>query len=324
MTSLNTELALAKRFHMLSKNYSNRPVIARRNTLPTLVRFIRSNDRETRHYSLSALLLLAQHEENVELLCLERGLVPGVYAVYKDADYDDPQLREIADQILNCLEPVLQGRDPRKASQTSVTPVGSSSDAVDSDPLNDSFSPSRRARAGRVLRGVGSDAIHTVLLDIPALDPNGGDNIEAIEDIFQTTRGVLSYSIFVENRQARLFVTCATQVVQQVLSDSGFESVVVRDDVVNQEMFGGGADGSAGLNSGGNRSNTSYYDGGSPQHRPSYLQSVANSIYQSALVLGGGSRNNDTLSARVNEQRTREQEGESTFGYISKTLSKWW
>nr|CCC94027.1 conserved hypothetical protein [Trypanosoma congolense IL3000] len=322
MASLNTELALAKRFHMLSKNYNNRPVIARRNTLPTLIRFLRSNDRETRHYSLSALLLLAQHEENVELLSLERSLVQGVYDVYKDADYDDPQLHEIADQILNCLAPVLQSRDPRKAEQGGAACAGSSSGVIETDSLNGSFTSARRVRACRVLRGVGTDAIHTVLIDIPALDPNSGDNVETIEDILQTTRGVLSYSIFVENRQVRLFMTCETSFLQQVLLEAGFESVVVRDDVVNQDMFGNGGDASKGAGSG--LGNSSYYGGAPDQRRPTYLESVANTIYQSAVVLSGSSVDDNTLASRVQQQRAREEKGESALSFLSKAFSKLW
>ncbi|KAG8347712.1 hypothetical protein ERJ75_000038400 [Trypanosoma vivax] len=323
MASLNTELALAKRFHMLSKNYDNRPVVARRNTLPTLVRFIRSNDRETRQYSLAALLLLAQHEENVELLCLERGLVQGVYGAYKDSVYDDPELHDVTEQILNCLAPVLQGRDPRNSERQASGAVGSSG-SVEEDALESTFAVARRARASRVRRGVGSDSIHTAMLDIPALDPRSGNNIEAIEDIFQTTRGVLSYSIFVENRQARLFLTCETEAVQKVLTDSGFESVVVRDDVVTQDLFGSGGENHGGDSGSSCGTNRSYYDSDSTQQRPTYLQSFAKSLYQTALVLSGSSKPEDTLSSRVQQQRAREQENNSTLGYVAKTLSKWW
>ncbi|KEG11744.1 hypothetical protein DQ04_02321080 [Trypanosoma grayi] len=326
MTSLNTELALVKRLHMLSKNYDNRPVIARRNTLPTLVRFLGSNDRETRQYSLAALHMLAQHPENVELLSGDRALVKEVHRVYKDAECDDPELHELANQILNCLEPVLQNNDPRKEEARSANMGSSSSNGnLDSSAAEDGFSLTRRARAARVLRGVGSDAIHTVVLDIPALDPRNVDDLATIEDIFQTTRGVLSYSVFVENKQARLFLTCETQAVQQVLSDSGFESIVVRDDVVGQDVFGGpGAGGSGGTHLNNNNNNRSYYDGDVSRRQPSYLESFTNSIYKTALVLRGGGSQTDTLSSRVQQQHAREQHGTSTLRQVANTLSKWW
>ncbi|KAH9577940.1 hypothetical protein LSM04_000232 [Trypanosoma melophagium] len=330
MASLNTELALVKRFHMLSKNYDNRPVIARRNTLPSLVRFVGSKDRETRQYALAALHLLAQHPENVEFLGEHNALVKEVFKVYKDTEYDDPELHELSNELLNCLEPVLLGRDPRKENITTAM-VGSSGsgDDFDESRMNDSFTMARRARAARVLRGVGSDVIHTVILDIPALDPHSRDGLATIEDIFQTTRGVVSYSVFLENRQARLFITCDTRAVQQVLSDAGFESIVVRDEVISQDVFGGD-NGARNSNNTNSMNNTrSYYDGGPQKRQPTYFESLTNSIYQTALVLrgGGGVGSNsgeDTLSARVQQQRAREQQGNSTLSQVTKVLAKWW
>ncbi|ORC90324.1 uncharacterized protein TM35_000081220 [Trypanosoma theileri] len=341
MASLNTELALVKRFHMLSKNYDNRPVIARRNTLPSLVRFVGSKDRETRQYALAALHLLAQHPENVELLAEQNGLVKEVFKVYKDTEYDDPELHDLSNELLNCLEPVLLGRDPRKET-TSTAVVGSSGSgggggggdgsSLNESTMNDSFTMARRARAARVLRGVGSDVIHTVILDIPALDPQSGDDLATIEDIFQTTRGVVSYSVFLENRQARLFITCDTRAVQQVLSDAGFESIVVRDEVVGQDVFGGDTSSLNANNNNSNNNNTrSYYDSGPQKRQPTYFESLTNSIYQTALVLRGGggggvgsNSGNDTLSARVQQQRAREQQGNSTLSQVTKVLAKWW
>ncbi|KAF8288124.1 hypothetical protein TcBrA4_0013600 [Trypanosoma cruzi] len=318
MASLNTELALVKRFHMLSKNYDNRPVVARRSTLPALVRFLGSKDRETRQYSLDALYLLAQHPENVELLAEERALVQEVFKVYKDAQYDDPELYEWANQLLDLLEPALQGRDPRReeAPKTKETGSSGSNGRMDDDAANEN-TIKRRSRAARVLRGVGLDAIHTVELDIPALDPRNGDDLSLVEDIFQSTRGVLSFSIFLEQRRARLFITCETRALQQVLSDAGFESIVVRDEVVSQEIFGG--DGGSHLSS-----NRSYYGGETPSKRPSYLESLTNTIYETALVLAGGGSKDDTLSGRVRRQQDREQRGSSAWDHARKALSKWW
>ncbi|EKF32643.1 hypothetical protein MOQ_003498 [Trypanosoma cruzi marinkellei] len=319
MASLNTELALVKRFHMLSKNYDNRPVVARRSTLPALVRFLGSKDRETRQYSLDALYLLAQHPENVELLAEERALVQEVFKVHKDAQYDDPELYELANQLLDLLEPALQGRDPRREEAPNPKDTGSSgrNGRMDDDAVDENSSIKRRSRAARVLRGVGLDVIHTVDLDIPALDPRNGDDLSLVEDIFQSTRGVLSFSIFLEQRRARLFITCEAEALQQVLSDAGFESIVVRDDVVNQEIFGD--DGGSHLSN-----NRSYYSGETPSKRPSYLESLTNTIYETALVLAGGGSKDDTLSGRVRRQQDREQRGSSAWDRAKKSLSKWW
>ncbi|RNF05944.1 hypothetical protein TraAM80_04280 [Trypanosoma rangeli] len=319
MASLNTELALVKRFHALSKNYDNRPVVARRSTLPALVRFLGSKDRETRKYSLAALHLLAEHPENVELLAEEDGLVQKVFRVHKDAEYDDPELYELTNQLLDLLEPVLLGQDPRKKEVPEEKSMGcsGSNNCMEDNTVDTSFSLARRKRAARVLHGVGSDAIHTVILDIPALDPRNGDDLATIEDIFQSTRGVLSYSIFLEQGQAQLFMTCETRAVQQSLLDAGFESVVVRDDIVNRGIFGGDE---------GDRTsnNRSYYDGETPPKRPSYLESFTNTLYETALVLRGGGSQDDSLSSRVRRQQDREQRGTSTLGYVANALSKWW
>ncbi|RNF26886.1 uncharacterized protein Tco025E_00849 [Trypanosoma conorhini] len=320
MASLNTELALVKRFHALSKNYENRPVVARRSTLPALVRFLGSKDRETRKYSLAALQLLAEHPENVELLTEERALVKEVFRVHKDAEYDDPELFDLTNKVLDLLEPALVGRDPRQQEAPEARDVGCSggNGRMEDTKANDGSFLARRSRAARVLRGVGSDAIHTVLLDIPALDPRNGDDLATIEDIFQSTRGVLSYSIFLEQRQAQLFMTCETRALRQSLLDSGFEFIVVQDDVVNQGIFGGDEGGGHVGN------NRGYYGGEAPPRRPSYLESLTNTLYETALVLRGGGGRDDSLSGRVRRQQDREQRGTSMLGQVASALSKWW
>lgn len=317
MASLNSEIALVKRVYVLCNNYENRPLVARHNTLPALTRFLGSNNRETRRYCLLALHLLAQHPENVELISWNTALVKNMFKVYKDTEYDDPELHDLVNKIFDFLAPALLNRDPRKPLDSRGAAVGSSDVNGNGERNVDVDSPTpRRAPTSRVLRGVGSDAMHTVILEIPALNPHQGDDIVAIEDIFHTTRGVISYSIFMETKRVRLFMTSQTTLLQEILLDSGFESVVIQDEMMNQDVFTDNWD----CRSSNNRS---CYDDDTPSRRPSYLESITNGIYKSAMVLrrGGG---DDTLSSRVQQQRAREQKGTSALEYVAKQLSKWW
>lgn len=115
MATLSSELTLVMRFHQISQNYSARPAVARRNTLPTLLRFLQSKDRQIRKYALEAVEMLVQHPDNVEYLGEYPKLVDSVFSIYKEAQYDDPELCERASSVLDALEPTFKGEDPRKA-----------------------------------------------------------------------------------------------------------------------------------------------------------------------------------------------------------------
>ncbi|GET93656.1 hypothetical protein, conserved [Leishmania tarentolae] len=114
MATISTELSLVRRFHALLQNYDSRPTVARRNTLPTLSRFLRSKDRQIRKLSLEAVYLLAEHHENLELLGNDHDLVDGVVDIYDGAQYDDPELYDLSNRILDLLAPTFRSGDPRE------------------------------------------------------------------------------------------------------------------------------------------------------------------------------------------------------------------
>lgn len=375
MASINTELSLVRRFHALLQNYDARPAVARRNTLPTLSRFLRSKDRQIRKMSLEAVHLLAEHPENLELLGNNRELVKGVVEIYDAAQYDDPELCELASKTLELLAPTFHDGDPRAEvvarraqqeagasvggiSASRATPVlphaGSSSELRDLsnaigeydtivgdghgetgfdfdqvsvisggtgfDMASTSSYRTRRTtdpalrRPSDVLRSVGKDCPLSIVLEIPALDVM--TDTSHIEEILQTTRGVLSYTITASAHQIRVFLSAFAQApLQNALHEAGYENILASAERMRHH---GGDTGNQSFNG------SFFYDDESK--RPSYVQSAKNfasNLFRSVMVYRDPQSN--SLAARVRQQQAAQEEGGSTTAdRLAQAFSRWW
>lgn len=376
MATINTELSLVRRFHALLQNYDARPAVARRNTLPTLSRFLRSKDRDIRKLSLEAVYLLAEHPENLELLGNDRELLDGVVDIYDAAQYDDPELCEISSNTLDLLAPTFVDGDPRErvvarraeqeagAGPLGTTPAtqgeprprtGSSNDlkdlsnavgeydtivavmpggvdtAGDADQLSivsngtgyETTSCSSRqtrrvngdaVRPSEVIRGVGKDCPLSIVLEIPALDAM--TDIADIEEILQTTRGVISYTVTASAHQIRVFLSAFAQApLQNLLAEAGYENILAS---AERMRYQGGDGGNQSLN------NSFFFDEGS--RRPTYVQSAKNfatSLFRSVMVYRNPE--NNSLAARVRQQRSAQEEGNSTTAdRLAQAFARWW
>ncbi|KAL7707682.1 hypothetical protein N2W54_007584 [Lotmaria passim] len=375
MATINTELSLVRRFHALLQNYEARTAVARRNTLPTLTRFLHSKDREIRKLSLEAVYMLAEHPENLELLGNDRDLVDGVVDIYDAAQYDDPELCELSSNTLDLLAPTFVDGDPREQvvarraeQETGASPFGAArtqveshrrtgssndlrdlSNAVggydtivaampggvdivgDADQLSimsngtgmETASCSSRqtrrmtgeaVRPSEVIRGVGKDCPLSIVLEIPALDAM--TDISEIEEILQTTRGVISYTVTASAHQVRVFLSAFAQApLQNLLAEAGYENVLASaermlyqaSDVGNQSL-----------------SNSFFFDEG--VKRPTYVQSAKNfasSLFRSVMVYRDPQ--NNSLAARVRQQRSAQEEGNSTTAdRLAQAFARWW
>jgi hypothetical protein len=377
MATINTELSLVRRFHALLQNYDARPAVARRNTLPTLARFLRSKDREIRKLSLEAVYLLAEHPENLELLGNDRVLLDGVVDIYDAAQYDDPELCELSSSTLDILAPTFTEGDPRekvvarRAEQEAgagphVTPstqaesqqqqrTGSSNDLkelsnavgeyetvvalmpggadapTDADQLSTvsngtgfetascSSRQTRRVageqpRPSEVIRGVGKDCPLSIVLEIPALDAM--TDISLIEEILQTTRGVISYTVTASAHQIRVFLSAFAQApLQNALAEAGFENILASAERMRYQAGDGG---NQSLN------NSFFFDEGS--RRPTYVQTAKNfatSLFRSVMVYRDPQ--NNSLAARIRQQRSAQEEGGSTTAdRLAQAFARWW
>lgn len=378
MATINTELSLVRRFHALLQNYDARPAVARRNTLPTLSRFLRSKEREIRKLSLEAVYLLAEHPENLELLGNEHELIDGVVEIYDAAQYDDPELCELSSNTLDLLAPTFADGDPRekvvarRAEQDAggyligmvrtqpETPkrTGSSNDLKelsnamgdyetivsvmpgdapgDADQLSivsngtgfETASCSSRQtrrvgpeqqqqqqqRPSEVIRGVGKDCPLSIVLEIPALDAM--TDLSDIEEILQTTRGVISYTVTASAHQIRVFLSAFAQApLQNLLAEAGYENILAS---AERMRYQGGDGGNQSLN------NSFFFDEGS--RRPTYVQSAKNfasNLFRSVMVYRDPQ--NNSLAARIQQQRSAQGDGGSTKAdRLAQAFSRWW
>ncbi|CAD2213158.1 hypothetical protein AGDE_00102 [Angomonas deanei] len=326
MATLDSELALVKRFCAVSEKYDTRPSIARRNTMPTLVRFLDSKEREIRKYSLEAVYLLAQHPDNVFYIGDNEELVKGVVKIYQDAQYDDPELCEKANLVLDVLSPTFENGDPRKtdgrlspsAQENSVdssprkTVLVDTSVGEDLDDLNANDVSCGTADSDRRSTQGGSVS---ALLEIPALNPR--TNIKDVELVFQRTQGVLSYTVYSAQKQVKVFLNAQAQLpsLQQNLTTAGYINLVLKV----ERLFRPEGRGTA-------APARSYYD--TEQSAPTYLttaKSFASNLY-GALIAYTNPENN-TLAARVQRRRQLEAQGEQTNSVTeraARAFAKWW
>ncbi|KAK7194050.1 hypothetical protein NESM_000317700 [Novymonas esmeraldas] len=383
MSTINTELSLVRRLHTLLQNYDSRPAVARRNTLPTLARFLRSNERQIRKLSLEGVYLLAEHPENLDLLGSNHDLVDSVAEIYDAAQYDDPEQHDLSSKTLDLLAPTFHDGDPREKiaarraeqeagarsasanqqqqqqqqQQLRSTPLpnpGSSfelrdlslaagddaaitSDAAAADVAGDfdqlsivsggtgfemastsSFQTRRMTdpapRPSEVIRGVAKDCALSIVLEIPALDAM--TDTSYIEEVLQTTRGVISYTVTASAHQVRVFLSAFAQApLQNALTEAGYENVLAS---AERMRYQGSDTGNQSLNG------SFFYD--TESRRPSYVQSAksfATNLFRSVMVYSDPQSN--SLAARIRQQRAAQEEGGSTKAdRLAQAFSRWW
>ncbi|CCW63320.1 unnamed protein product [Phytomonas sp. EM1] len=324
MASKNAELSLIKRFHMLSQDYDARPAIARRNTLPVLSRFLSSNEREAQKMCLEAIYLLAQHPDNVDLLGSEVGLVNGIFHIYSEAQYNDPELYELSNLTLDTLGPGLRDGDPRRtevlrhaAEDRSVSPVEDSREPDYSSLRNSAGEAESSLETGPGLNDVATTTrartTHMVTLEVPALYVH--TDTSDIEAILQKTKGIISYTITSSAHQLRVFMSReALDPLQDGLNDAGYVNLVLSDERIGrQEDIGNNYC----------HTNKSYYD--EEEKRPSYLEGAkffASNLYKAVTLYTG--KNSNTLAARVQRQReVGDQKGSRVADRFVRNIASW-
>ena len=330
-----TELNIARRFLTLSQEFNNRPVVARRNTVPSLLRFLQHQDREVRLCAAEAILNLSDHPENPSFLCNEKGFVSIVFEVYRDSEVTDPEVHEILSKVFEALRTVLAAEEEREQQlkdmsqqalidKENMSPnskakaaASSSSRAFMADGESARFAKNRKTRIANSIT-----ACRNMILEVEGAaaivaDGRKGD----FDEILQTTRGVVSYSVDWDNGRANLFLSTPTSVLQQLMADSGFTITVAHE---GEPVHLGGGGGNGGFGGAGGRA------GG-----PSYLRagnlnaSVYDQVFRHTLVLHGAAEDN-TLAARL--KREREEEGKKkalkdkshVAMFVSKLTAGWW
>lgn len=324
MASLSSELALVQRYLEFSRRYETRPVIARRNTLPSFSRFLTSKDREIRKHIVEAVYLLAQHPENVVLLAEDQPIIDGVFHNYREGQYDDPELHELSSQVLDLLSPAIPNGDPRRlevlrraaedGALAQATGRSSTASAARLSEAREGFDDSEQScsqRGSVVGRAMRNESSHVVTFDIPAL--NARTDTSEIEALLHSTRGVVSYTFAAQMHQLRVFMSSAAlKPFQASLTDAGYANLIVCDERVKTNEYGA------------DTNRCSYYD--EENERPTYLQSAKNfasSLFSSVIVY---SRNQESsLAARVQRQKEMEEKATNrTADRLAKALAQWW
>eukprot|EP00796_Vickermania_ingenoplastis_P006743 gene6743-4836_t len=263
MSTVENELALAKRFHALvSSNEDRRPALARRNILPTVVRFLRSTDRELRYTALDSIALLGKHPANHELLASNSVLEAYVRDIQGDTALDDPEINTLANALLQQLftphagssvhrvgsfgqeteeyhVKSISGSMRRKPSPPSgLKPDLESDEPVPLAPregvtsLTRALSPaSVLGPANRDVSGAGLDCAHMVTFDVPRLYPR--TSTETLEHVLRTTKGVISYHLHPTQHQMRVYMICKPPILQQALQQqAGLDTTIIQDELI--------------------------------------------------------------------------------------------
>jgi hypothetical protein len=292
-----TELSLVKRFHQLAQDYDNRPVVVRRGTVKSILRFMQHDDWEVKHEAAATVLLLAQHPDNKEALCREKGFLPTLFESYKDSEIADPRLHEIYSEVFEELRAVLAVEEGQDALN-----------AVDGTLSNrdDGSIRTVKNRPTRVAQGASSSRALTI--SVANLTPSTHDELE---NLLQTTRGVVSYTIDVPEKSVRIFLSTQTSALKLVLTDGGFDVDVVSEEAIER--------------------NEDAENAAAP--RPTYktgglrgLNIFGDVDWKRTLVLHGIEGN--SLQARLErqkEERARKHEqSKSTMSTLLGKLKSWW
>ncbi|KAG5490713.1 hypothetical protein JKF63_00835 [Porcisia hertigi] len=373
MATINTELSMVQRFHALLENYDLRPLVARRNSLPTLSRFLSSQVRQIRKLSLEAVHLLAEHHENIELLGNNHEIVKGVVEIYNETRYDDPELFDLSNKTLDLLAPAFHNGDPREQlaahcgeQDAEVVPAGAiplnapaPSHAGNSSKLQKSSEATREhdtvvddshaevagdsnptstisGEAGLDMTGcssywpqgivdpapqpsglvhsVNKDCPLSIVLEIPALDAM--TDTSHIDEILQTTRGVISYTMTPGAHQIRVFLSAFAQApLQNTLAEAGYENILISAERMHYQSS---ELGNQSLNG------SFFFDNSST--RPSYVHSAKNfasKLFKSVMVYSDPKTN--SLAERIRQKQAVEEGGSSTTAdRLARAFSRWW
>eukprot|EP00758_Cryptobia_borreli_P001157 Tbor_TRINITY_DN1986_c0_g1::TRINITY_DN1986_c0_g1_i1::g.3465::m.3465 len=285
-----SELSLAQRFLHLSTEKANRPIVARRNSVPSLLRFLQSTDREIRLTTAEAIANLSDHPDNHSFLCHEKGFVSVVYDVYKEAKTTDPEVFNFLAEVFNNLRTVLKTTEDEKEEAENGKSVN--------DYQSARFSKVRKTRVGKGT----SQGCRNIILIVNNLDAQKRNRLE---ELLQTTRGVVSYSVESESSRVTLYLSTPTATLLQLLEGDGFSATVEYEET-NVMSPGAGV-----------RKAPSYLGGEKTGYEAGFWKS---------LVVHGTANSLASRLERQKEEQNRNQNIEKSHigTFVSKLTANWW
>jgi hypothetical protein len=201
-----SEIALSNRLRALCEEYSNRPYIVRRGVLSTLVKFLQHENREIHLNAAETLRLLSEHPENPEPMCKEKGLLQALATAFQVAENVDADMFQVVGEVVGNLEAAL---DRRTSEATPAIPETESSMTA-------------KNRGTRIVHSV-VGRTRTVVLEIPTLSDA---NASGLSDLFECTRGVVSFTLDTVGHTATLYSSTSTPTILRLLEDKGFIALV--------------------------------------------------------------------------------------------------
>lgn len=313
----NSALVLAQRFLTLSQEYNNRPVVVRRGTLPSLMKLLANRSWEVRHTAAKTLELLAEHPQNPEFMCREKGLVQSLYDAFQESDISDPELHATLARVFDHLKQALGGdaagsQDDERMDDGGLA-TGESIRTVKNRPT-------------RVKQGATTS--RRVVLSVAGLSQP--EVASGIEDLLQTTRGIVSYTVDPGSALVSLFTSLSTDTILTVLN--GHTTVDCR--VVSEEEFAAVAPPPS--SSRGGVAMPSY--GGQYRRGGGGILGAATSssarhgdpmaAFRHSLVIHGADSN--SLASRIarekedEKRRQMESQRTSVSSFLSKLAKSWW
>lgn len=309
MSSIS-ELSLARRYQALVREYNNRPIVARRNTVPALLKLLMSSEREVRLVAAEVIATLCDHPENPEFMCHEKDFLPTIYNAFQHSESADEELHIILGSVFDSLRVCLEEQQATAADQTRRADGESARIAS--------------GRTTRVLKGAGKCRSLTLHVEVAAASDDQEDECAAaqvgrtlqraeLDAVLHTIRGVVSFSVDIDASRCTLYTSTSTVAVLNILSDSGFRARVIEESDFADSSTSG------------------YGDGVFAAARGGYIDSIkqlASSIYRNTLVLHGTDSN--TLAARLKQQkeeamRKKNQKEKSQINsFLSKLTTGWW
>mmetsp|Transcript_34493 Transcript_34493/g.40335 ORF Transcript_34493/g.40335 Transcript_34493/m.40335 type:complete len:323 (-) Transcript_34493:75-1043(-) len=320
-SKLSPELNLAKRYLSLVQDFKNRPVVARRNTIPSLLKLLKSTDVDVRLVAAETIALLAEHPDNPQFLCKEKEFLRTVYEAYHDSEVDElfhSLLSRVFDALRVCLD---ENESEQARTDEHIDPavVESRPEPTSSNaPPVDGAESARiaKGRTTRILKSVGR--CRTLTLQVWLATEQRGNTLSPrvssdLQELLHTTRGVVSFSIDSTEAKVTMFASTALLTLKQLLRDGGYECDVIGE--VKLESSSVNAD----TNSSSNRSAPRYLDS---------IKSFASSLYQNSLVLHGTDAN--TLASRLKQQKEEarrkrnQKEVSQVHSFLTKLTAGWW
>ncbi|KPA81665.1 hypothetical protein ABB37_03978 [Leptomonas pyrrhocoris] len=206
------------------------------------------------------------------------------------------------------------GEIPVDADQLSIVSNGTGFETASCSSRPTRRVAEEQVRPSEVIRGVGKDCPLSIVLEIPALDAM--TDISEIEEILQTTRGVISYTVTASAHQVRVFLSAFAQApLQNLLAEAGYENILASAERMRYQAGDGG---NQSLN------NSFFFDEGAK--RPTYVQTAKNfasSLFRSVMVYRDPQ--NNSLAARIQQQRKAQEEtGSTTADRLAQAFARWW